>query len=104
MLGAGTVSGVGFTLSLLIAASAFEGQALNEAKLGVLVAAGISALVTWIVFAVTERLPTRRRVRALLGDAESLVDLSEPVDPQRDHTRRPAAPPWTAVECECWHE
>jgi len=98
VLGAGTVSGVGFTLSLLIAAIAFQGQALDEAKLGVLVAAAFSALVTWIIFTATNRLPTRRRVRALLGDAESLVDLAEPVDPQRDHIRGPSESPVTVVE------
>jgi len=98
VLGAGTVSGVGFTLSLLIAAIAFDGQALAEAKLGVLVAAGVSALVTWVVFTATGRLPARRRVRALLGDAESLVDLAEPVDPQRDHIRGPSESRVTVVE------
>lgn len=98
VLGAGTVSGVGFTLSLLIAAIAFQGEALDEAKLGVLVAAAFSALVTWIIFTATNRLPTRRRVRALLGDAESLVDLAEPVDPQRDHIRGPSESPVTVVE------
>jgi protein-disulfide isomerase len=98
VLGAGTVSGVGFTLSLLIASIAFDGQSLAEAKLGVLVAAGISALITWVVFTATDRLPARRRVRALLGDAESLVDLAEPVDPQRDHIRGPAESPVTVVE------
>ena len=98
VLGAGTVSGVGFTLSLLIAAIAFQGPSLAEAKLGVLVAAAVSALVTWAVFTATGRLPTRRRVRALLGDAESLVDLAEPVDPQRDHIRGPAQSPVTVVE------
>ncbi len=98
VLGSGTVSGIGFTLSLLIAAIAFEGQTLDEAKFGVLLAAGLSALVTWVVFAVTNRLPVRRRVRALLGDAESLVDLAEPVDPARDHIRGPAESPVTIVE------
>jgi protein-disulfide isomerase len=98
VLGTGTVSGVGFTLSLLIAAIAFQGQSLAEAKLGVLVAAAVSALVTWVIFTATGRLPTRRRVRALLGDAESLVDLAEPVDPQRDHIRGPSESPVTVVE------
>lgn len=98
VLGAGTVSGIGFTLSLLIAAIAFEGQTLDEAKLGILVAGLVSALITWIAFTLTERLPTRRRVRALLGEAESLVDLAEPVDPARDHYRGPVDAPVTVVE------
>ena len=106
VLGAGTVSGIGFTLSLLIAAIAFDGQDLAEAKLGVLVAAALSALVTWVVFAATGRLSTRRRVRALLGDAELLLDLAEPVDPRRDHVRGPLEAPVTVVEYgdfECPH-
>ena len=98
VLGAGTVSGVGFTLSLLIATIAFDGQDLAEAKLGVLVAALVSALLTWLVFAVTQLLPKPRRVRALLGDAETLVDLAEPVDPDRDHIRGPSESPVTIVE------
>ena len=55
-------------------------------------------MLTWAVFWATNRLPTRRRVRALLGDAESLVDLAEPVDPQRDHIRGPSESPVTVVE------
>jgi protein-disulfide isomerase len=98
VLGAGTVSGIGFTLSLLIATIAFDGQDLAEAKLGVLVAALVSALITRAVFSATGRLPVRRRVRALLGAAESLVDLAEPVDPQRDHIRGPSVAPVTVVE------
>lgn len=98
VLGAGTVSGIGFTLSLLIATIAFEGQTLDEAKLGILVAGVLSAAITWLAFSLTERLPTRRRVRALLGEAESLVDLAEPVDAARDHVRGPADAPVTVVE------
>ena len=35
-------------------------------------------------------LPEPRRERALLGDAEQLLDLVDPVDPERDHIRGPA--------------
>ena len=34
--GGGAVAGIGFTVSLLIASIAFEGQQLEEAKLGIL--------------------------------------------------------------------
>ena len=46
----------------------------------------------------TARLPARRRSRALLGTAETIVDLADPVDPERDHIRGPADAPVTIVE------
>ena len=98
VLGAGTVSGIGFTLSLLIATIAFEGRDLDEAKLGILTAGVISSIVTWIVFRAAAALPARRRARALLGDAETVEDLAEPVDPERDHIRGPHDAPVTLVE------
>ena len=39
IVGGGAVAGIGFTVSLLISSIAFEGQQLEEAKLGVLAAA-----------------------------------------------------------------
>ena len=33
--GAGTIAGIGFTVALLIAALAFDGQTLEEAKVGI---------------------------------------------------------------------
>ena len=98
VIGAGTVSGIGFTLSLLIATIAFDGRDLDEAKLGILTAAVVSSLVTWTVFRVTATLPAQRRARALLGDADTVTDLAEPVDPARDHVRGPHDSPVTIVE------
>lgn len=98
VLGAGTVSGVGFTISLLIAAIAFEGAALDQAKIGIVGAALVASLLTWVVFRVTAMLPDRRRAKALLGDVADLVDLIEPVDAERDHIRGPAESPVTVVE------
>jgi Na+/H+ antiporter NhaA len=69
--GAGTIAGIGFTVSLLIAALAFHG---------------------------TELLPRRLRIRALFGTAETVVDLADPVDPERDHIRGPMDAPITLVE------
>jgi Na+/H+ antiporter NhaA len=98
-LGAGgAVAGIGFTVSLLIASLAFHGTELEEAKLGVLCAALVAALATWIVFRATELLPAPLRVRALLGSAEAMVDLAVAVDPERDHVRGPAHAPVTLVE------
>jgi Na+/H+ antiporter NhaA len=98
VLGGGTLAGIGFTVSLLIASLAFRGAALEEAKLGVLTAALGSALLTWLLFLVTTRLPRPLRTRALLGRSEVIVDLADPVDLERDHVRGPADAPVTLVE------
>ena len=96
--GAGTIAGIGFTVALLIATLAFHGTDLAEAKLGILSAALAASLLTWVVFRLTALLPWRRRQRALLGTAETIVDLAVPVDPRRDHIRGPAKAPITVVE------
>ncbi len=98
VLGAGTIAGIGFTVSLLIAALAFHGTLLAEAKLGILSAALCSSAVTWLVFKATMRLPKRLKIRALLGTAEQVTDLAVPVDPRRDHIRGPKKAPVTLVE------
>jgi Na+/H+ antiporter NhaA len=96
--GSGTIAGIGFTVSFLIAALAFDGDELAEAKIGVLVAAAIASAATWVVFRVTALLPQERRTEALFGRAEDLVDLSEDVDPERDHVRGPEDATVTVVE------
>jgi len=96
--GGGAIAGIGFTVSLLIAALAFHGVELREAKLGVLSAALCASALTWLVFRLTAMLPRRARIRALLGTSETLVDLALPVDPERDHLRGPAEAPVTVVE------
>jgi protein-disulfide isomerase len=96
--GGGTIAGIGFTVSLLIAGHAFHGTQLDEAKLGVITTALGASLATWTVFRVTALLPKRIRLRALLGTTPSIVDLSEPVDPPRDHIRGPHNAPVTLVE------
>jgi protein-disulfide isomerase len=96
--GAGTIAGVGFTIALLIATLAFDGRRLEEAKVGILGAALCAALLTWLLFRTTARLPRRLRIRALLGTAEALVDLYLDVDPERDHFRGPVDAPVTVVE------
>jgi hypothetical protein len=98
VLGSGTIAGIGFTVSLLIANLAFTGDQLAEAKVGVLSAAIVASALTWGVFRVTATLPKERRTRALLGDVEQLVDLIPPVDHERDHVRGPADASVTLVE------
>ena len=96
--GGGTIAGIGFTIALLVATLAFEGEQLEEAKLGILSAAIGAALITWLLFRATALLPRRTRIRALLGAAEPLVDLYIDVDPERDHIRGPVDAPVTVVE------
>ena len=96
--GGGTIAGIGFTVSLLIASLAFRGTQLEQAKLGVLSAALCASLVTWLVFRATARLPKTLKARALLGTAEVLVDLAVPVDAERDRVRGPEDAPVTLVE------
>ncbi|WP_204056450.1 Na+/H+ antiporter NhaA [Microbispora corallina] len=96
--GGGTIAGIGFTVSLLIATLAFRGPQLEEAKFGILAAALCASLLTWALSRATFRLPPKVKARALLGTAESIVDLAAPVDPDRDHLRGPQDAPVTVVE------
>ena len=96
--GAGTIAGIGFTVSLLVATLAFDGARLEEAKAGILAAAVCASALTWLLFRAVALLPQRRRFAALLGGAEQLVDLAFEVDPERDHVRGPLEAPVTVVE------
>jgi len=96
--GGGAVAGVGFTVSILISSLAFDGNQLEEAKLGVLVAAIISPLVAWVIFQVVKRLPDEVRARQIASTYEDLLDLAEDVDPARDHIRGSKQGPVTLVE------
>ena len=96
-VGAAT-AGIGFTVSLLVAALAFEGQLLDEAKIGVLATAVLSPAVAWVLGWVMRRLPQELRERQLGATAETIVDLAEDIDPERDHIRGPADAPVTLVE------
>jgi Na+/H+ antiporter NhaA len=96
--GVGTSAGIGFTVSLLIAAHAFDGAEQDQAVLGILIAGLLSAGLTWLVFRLTSLLSPRTRVQALLGVTTPLVDLEVPPDPERDHVRGPEEAPVTLVE------
>ena len=75
--GGGTIAGIGFTVALLVAALSLQGDQLQEAKFGVLVAAVLATGLTWVVFRLTARLPVATRLRALLG-SDPLLKLSGP--------------------------
>ena len=96
--GSGTIAGVGFTVSVLIATLAFHGRQLDEAKLGILSAAVLASALTWLVYRTIAMLPRQRRARALLGNPDLVVDLVLPVDPERDHIRGAADASVTVVE------
>jgi Na+/H+ antiporter NhaA len=98
VLGAGTIAGIGFTVSFLIAELAFDGPELAEAKLGLLAAGLVAAVLTWAEFRLSDLLPKGRRAVALLGDADQLTDLVPEVDEDRDHVRGPADASVTLVE------
>ena len=98
LVGTGAIAGIGFTVSLLIASLAFSGPELQEAKLGILLAAMLASVLAWVVFGITARLSPAQRTRALLGTTETLIDLAAPVDPDRDHIRGPAEAKVTLLE------
>jgi Na+/H+ antiporter NhaA len=98
VLGSGTIAGIGFTVALLIADRAFSGAELAEAKLGVLSAALLASVLTWLVYRLTALLPPARRARALIGDVRVIQDLVPEVDPKRDHIRGPMDASTTVVE------
>ena len=98
VIGGGAVAGIGFTVSLLIATLAFHGEALAEAKLGVLTTLVLAPAASGLILRITERLPRRWKLRALVGGGETIVDLAVPVDPERDHIRGPEDARVTLVE------
>ena len=87
LLGGGTIAGIGFTVSLLISSIAFHGQQLAEAKLAVLATAVLASLAGWLVFRGIALLPDHVRARQLSRTRAPILDLSEEVDPARDHVR-----------------
>src|SRR5919106_973297 len=71
---------------------AFESQALqDEARVGVLCASLLAALVGWAIFRL-------ERMLARDADAAPVTALDAPVDPERDHIRGPVDAPLTLVE------
>jgi protein-disulfide isomerase len=94
----GAFAGVGFTVSLLIASLAFKGQQLEEAKLGALASVILAPIVGWTVLRIVRRLPSNVRARQIAKTAEDILDLSEEIDPRRDHVRGPGDALVTFVE------
>ncbi|WP_210648711.1 Na+/H+ antiporter NhaA [Nocardioides sp. SYSU D00065] len=91
-LAGGALSGIGFTVSLLIISLAFDSSRLqDQARVGVLFAAVLASLAGWLAFRFAARFLGQR-------DAALPTVLSDPVDPERDHVLGPADAPLTLVE------
>ncbi|WP_179232401.1 Na+/H+ antiporter NhaA [Streptomyces sp. CS159] len=92
VLGGGALSGLGFTVSLLIVGLAFQDpEARARATVGVLLAAVFATLAGWVVFRLAARLKGQT-------DADLPRYLDRPVDPQRGHILGPPDAPLTLVE------
>jgi Na+/H+ antiporter NhaA len=91
-------AGIGFTVSLLVADLAFHGPLLEQAKLGVLATAVVSPALAWLAGWVMRHLPADVRARQLGATAETIVDLADDVDPERDHIRGRIDAPVTLLE------
>jgi len=91
-LAGGALSGIGFTVSLLIISLAFDSTRLqDQARVGVLVAAALASLAGWLAFRFAARFLGQR-------DAALPTTLSRPVDRARDHVAGPVDAPLTLVE------
>jgi Na+/H+ antiporter NhaA len=91
-LAGGALSGIGFTVSLLIISLAFGSSRLqDQARVGVLVAAVLASLAGWLAFRFAARFLGQR-------DAALPTLLIPPVDPARDHLLGPVDAPLTLVE------
>jgi Na+/H+ antiporter NhaA len=98
LLAGGTFAGIGFTVSLLIASLAFQGRLLEEAKIGTLSTLVVAPVFSRLALLLIRRLPAQLRARQIAATAEDILDLSEDVDPARDHTRGSDEAPVTIVE------
>jgi Na+/H+ antiporter NhaA len=92
VVGGAALSGIGFTVSLLIAGLAFTSPVLRDrAAVGVLIAAVLSMALGWLTF---------RLAAALRGERTASLPmvLDRPVDAARDHILGTADAPLTLVE------
>src|SRR5882757_5433232 len=89
---------VGKPVGVLVVSLAFSGAQLEQAKVGILTAALVSALLSFAVFRIARLLPGRMRARLLLGTSDTIPDLAVAVDPERDHVRGPETALVTLVE------
>lgn len=92
LLAGGALSGIGFTVSLLIIGLAFDDERLqDQATVGVLLSVVLATALGWLVFRFAARYFGQR-------DAALPSVLSEPVDPDVDHVKGPPDAEMTLVE------
>ncbi|QAY71903.1 Na+/H+ antiporter NhaA [Xylanimonas protaetiae] len=92
VLGGAALSGIGFTVALLIIHLAFDDAALQrDAVVGVLLSVVVASVLGRLAFALSARFLGQR-------DAALPTRLSRPVDPARDHVSGPADAEVTLVE------
>lgn len=92
VLGGAALTGIGFTVSLLIVGLAFDDRVLaEEATVGVLLALVLATGLGWIVF---------HLAAAVLGETSAALPmtLDRPVEAGRDHILGPPSAPLTLVE------
>ena len=92
VVGGAALSGIGFTVSLLIAQLAFDDQKMqDEAKVGILIAAVLAVILGWVIF---------KLAAVFRGETSASLPmvLDMPVDPERDHIRGRIDAPYTLVE------
>ena len=90
--GGAALSGIGFTVSLLIAGLAFDDPVVrDEATVGVLLSALLATGAGWLMFRVG-------RVLRGEGDADLPRVLDRPVDPAVDHMKGSVDAPYQLVE------
>ena len=91
VVGGAALSGIGFTVSLLIAGLAFDDPTIRDrATVGVLLAALFATFFAWILF--------RAAGWRGEGDADLPRVLDRPVREGRDHIKGPVGAPLTLVE------
>jgi len=98
LAGGAAAAGAPFTVSVLIATLAFDGALLDQAKIGVLAAALLAPVLVWLATEMIRRIPDETRARQLGATADTIIDLAEDVDPERDHIRGRVDAPVTLIE------
>jgi Na+/H+ antiporter NhaA len=92
LLGASALAGIGFTVSLFVTDLAFDDPRLQEeAKVGVLVASALAAVLGWVLFRAAGR-------RGDGTESARPMRLDPAVDIAHDHIRGPVGAPLTLVE------